>query len=106
MLALGGMGTTRAELEATLGALADKAPYAVVALPGDLEHAGALTAAIARAARRTGRLVLDGRLAQRIELPGATIATIAGAGAAGRLVAGDDGCLYRGDDVARGDSRS
>lgn len=98
VLALGGMGTTQAELEATLGALADKAPYPVVALPGDLEDVGALTAAIA-AMRAKGHLVIDGRLAQRIELPGATIATIAGAGAASRLVAGGNGCAHRAEDV-------
>ena len=98
VLALGGMGATQPELEATLGALADKAPYAVVALPGDLESASALAGAIA-ALRAKGELVVDGRLAQRIELPGATIATIAGAGATGRLVAGGDGCAYRAADV-------
>ncbi len=98
VIALGGMGTTQAELEATLGALADKAAYPVVALPGDLENAGALALAIG-AMRAKGQVVIDGRLAQRIELPGATIATIAGAGAVNRLVAGGDGCAYRADDV-------
>lgn len=98
VIALGGMGTTQAELEATLGALADKAAYPVVALPGDLESAGALAQAIG-AMRAKGQVVIDGRLAQRIELPGATIATVAGAGAATRLVAGGDGCVYRADDV-------
>jgi len=98
VIALGGMGTTQAELEATLGALADKAAYAVVALPGDLESAGALQAAIG-AMRAKGQVVIDGRLAQRIELPGATMATVAGAGDATRLVAGGDGCGYRAEDV-------
>jgi hypothetical protein len=98
VIALGGMGTTQAELEATLGAIADKAPYPVVVLPGDLEGTGALTAAIA-AMRAKGMIVIDGRLAQRIELPGASIATIAGASSADRLVAGADGCAYRTADV-------
>lgn len=98
VLALGGMGTTQAELEATLGALADKATYPVVALPGDLEDAGALAAAIS-ALRAKDQLVIDGRLAQRIELPGATIATVAGAGAASRLVAGNQGCAYGAADL-------
>lgn len=96
VLALGGMGTTQTELEATLGALADKAP--IVALPGDLEGAGALAAAIL-AMRAKGQIVIDGRLAQRIELSGATIAVVAGAGAPGRLVAGADGCVYRAAEV-------
>jgi hypothetical protein len=98
VIALGGMGTTAAELEATLGALADKATYPVVALPGDLEDAGALAAAIATM-RAKGQIVIDGRLAQRIELPGATIATIAGAGNASRLIAGGGGCAFRAEDV-------
>jgi hypothetical protein len=98
VLALGGMGTTRAELEATLGALADKATHPIIALPGDLEGAGALAQAIA-ALRARGMAVIDGRLAQRIVLPGATIATIAGASAANRLVAAGDGCAYRSSDV-------
>ncbi len=96
VIALGGMGTTAAELEATLGAIAGTAPLVVV--PGDLEGIGALTAAI-KVLRTKGHLVVDGRLAQRIELPGATIALVAGTAAAGRLVAGPDGCAYRGTDV-------
>ncbi|CAN5827292.1 hypothetical protein BH11MYX3_BH11MYX3_25730 [soil metagenome] len=96
VLALGGMGTTAAELEATLGALADKAP--LVVLPGDLEGIGALTTAI-KSLRAKGHLVIDGRLAQRIELPGATLAVVAGTGAASRAIAGADGCTYRAADV-------
>ncbi len=99
VLALGGMGASQAELEATLGALAEGAPWPVVALPGDLEPAGAQAAAIARL-RARGAAVVDGRLARRIELPGATIATIPGAGSAARLVAGVEGCGYRTSDVA------
>ena len=76
--------------------MADKAP--LVALPGDLEGIGALTTAI-KALRTKGHLVVDGRLAQRIELPGATLALVAGAGGASRLVAGRDGCAYRASDV-------
>ncbi len=98
VLALGGMGSTAAELEATLGAFADTAPIVVV--PGDLEGIGALTIAI-KALRAKGHLVLDGRLAQRIELPGTTIAVVAGAGAVGRLVGGAEGCAYRATDVPR-----
>jgi hypothetical protein len=97
VLVLGGMGATQAEIEATLGALADgTAP--VVAVPGDLEPAGEQAAAIARL-RAQGRAVIDGRLARWLELPGATIATIPGAGAAARLVAGAEGCGYRASDV-------
>ncbi len=99
VIALGGMGATRPELEATLGALADRATWPLVALPGDLEPVPDLVAAIATL-RGKGLQVIDGRLAQRIELPGAVIATIAGAGDASRLVAGPDGCAYRAEDVS------
>jgi hypothetical protein len=99
VIALGGMGTTRAELEATLGALADRAKFALVALPGDLENAGELSAAIA-ALRAKGMNVVDGRLAQRIEIGSTLIALVAGASGASRLVANAEGCAYRADDVA------
>lgn len=99
VVALGGMGASQEELEATLGALAEGAAWPVVALPGDLEPAGAQAAAIARL-RGRGSVVIDGRRARRIELPGATIATIPGAGAAARLVAGAEGCGYRAVDAA------
>lgn len=98
VIALGGMGATQAELEATLGALAGRATWPLVALPGDLEPAGALAAAISKL-RAGGSVVIDGRLAQRIELPGATIATVPGAGAEARLVAGPEGCVYQAADV-------
>ncbi len=94
VLALGGMGATRAELEATLGTLASHASFPVVALAGDLEPAAAHAAAIA-ALRARGDTIFDARLARWIELPGVTIATVPGAGAASRLAAGDDGCGWR-----------
>ena len=97
VIALGGMGTTQAEIEATLGAIADKA-YPLVALPGDLESVSGQTAAIA-ALRGKGLVVIDGRLARRVELPGVMIATIPGSASASRLVAGAEGCGYRAADV-------
>jgi hypothetical protein len=99
VVSLGGMGATRAELEAVFAALTDRASWPLVALPGDLEPAGAQAEAIA-AARERGAVVVDGRLVQRIELPAATIALVPGAGAASRLAAGADGCGYRAGDVA------
>jgi hypothetical protein len=99
VLALGGMGPTAAELEATLGALADHATWPVVALPGDLEPMPALEAAVA-ALRARGDAVLDGRLVRWVVLPGATIGLVPGAAGVDRLVAGADGCAWRADDVA------
>ncbi len=94
VIVLGGMGTTPAELEAVLGVVSDGNTWPVVALPGDLEGASSQTAAIA-ALRARDLPVIDGRLVRRIEIPGATIGTVSGAGSATRLVAGGDGCSYR-----------
>ena len=87
VISLGGMGATRAELEAAFAALTDRATWPLVALPGDLEPVSGLSEAIARA-RQRGAAVVDGRLVQRIELPAATIALVPGASAASRLVGG------------------
>ena len=97
VLALGGMGTTQAELEATLGVLA-KASSPVVALPGDLESVAGETAALA-ALTAKGHPVLDGRLLRWIDLGDATIALLPGAGSSLRLAAGGDGCAWQADDV-------
>ncbi|MBA3456998.1 MAG: hypothetical protein H0T42_28175 [Deltaproteobacteria bacterium] len=99
VLVLGGMGTTQAELEGTLGVLGDRSTFLIVALPGDLEAVPALTAATT-SLRARGVHLLDGRLIHRIEVPGVSIAAIGGAGARGRLVAADDGCAYRESDVS------
>jgi len=93
VLALGGMGANQAELEATLGTLAEGARGPVVALPGDLEPVPALDAAIA-ALRKHDHVVLDGRLIREIELGDTTIAIVPGAGAGARVAAGPDGCVY------------
>jgi hypothetical protein len=100
VVVLGGMAATRPALEAILRVLGERASFAIVALPGDLEDVGALAQAIANL-RRRGVRVVDGRLAQTVELPAATIATIAGAGANERLAATTTGCLWQPADVAR-----
>jgi len=99
VLTLGGMGANERELETTLAVLADKASWPVVALPGDLEPVTAHDEAIATL-RKRGVPVIDGRLAHRIELGGATIATVPGAGASRgcrRLQLSPPGC-HRGHD--------
>jgi hypothetical protein len=100
VITLGGMGATQDELVATLGTLSDRAPWPLVALPGDLEpmaaHLGAITALGNR-----GDVVLDGRLVRWIELPGATIGSLPGAGAVERLAAKGEGCGWQPADVAQ-----
>jgi hypothetical protein len=100
LVVLGGMATARPALEAILRVLGERAAFAIVALPGDLEDVGALAEAIANL-RRHGVHVVDGRLAQTIELPSATISTIPGVGATARLAAGTSGCTWQAADVAR-----
>ncbi len=99
VLVLGGMGTTRADIEATLGALATRAAWPVVALTGDLEPAADQTAAIADL-RSHGAPVLDGRLARYVELGAATLGTLPGASAPERLAAGPGGCAYDETEIA------
>ena len=98
IVTLGGMGTTKAELEATLGTIAGKEP--LVVLPGDLEDERAQQAALATL-RAKGTLVMDGRQARWITGDGFALATIPGAGAVERLVAGLEGCAWRAGDVAK-----
>ncbi len=90
VLALGGMGASSGQLAAVFGALTGAAP--IVVLAGDLEPAEAVAG--------LPRPMVDARRVRRIELPGATIITLPGAGAKARLVAGDDGCTYRPEDLA------
>ena len=94
VIALGGMGTTQAELEATLGVLSTPSSP-VVALPGDLEAMTAETAAITALATR-GTPVIDGRLARWVELPSLTIGLVAGVGSASQ-----DGCGWQAEDVVK-----
>jgi hypothetical protein len=98
VLTLGGMGSTAADLEATLGTIGDRAPWPVVALAGDLEHESAQVAAIA-ALRKRGDVILDGRQIRTIALGVATIGTLPGAGASERLAAPADGCAWTARDV-------
>lgn len=98
VVTLGGMGTTKSELEATLGTVAGKEP--LVVLPGDLEDEGAQQAALATL-RARGTIVVDGRQARWITGDGFAFATIPGAGATERLVAGLEGCAWRAADVAK-----
>ncbi|MCX5745613.1 MAG: hypothetical protein NT062_24315 [Proteobacteria bacterium] len=97
VIVLGGMGATRAELEATLGAIgASGRP--IVVLPGDLEQVRDHVATLA-ALQQRGIHVLDGRLVRWIELPGATIGTLPGAVDPARLVGGAGGCTLASPDV-------
>jgi hypothetical protein len=100
VITLGGMGATQDELVATLGTLSDRAPWPLVALPGDLEPMAAHLGALAALGSR-GDVVLDGRRVRWVETAGATIGTLPGGGATERLVAGGEGCGWQPADVAQ-----
>jgi hypothetical protein len=99
VISLGGMGGDASQIAAVLGTVSDHAEWPVVALPGDLEPAKAHADAISTL-RKRGAKVLDGRLVRWIEAGNLTLATIPGAGARDRLVAGDEGCGWTANDVA------
>jgi hypothetical protein len=100
IVALGGMGETEHDLEATLGVLAasraGKPAVPLLALPGDLESMTAEVAAIATL-RAHGAIVLDGRLVRRLGASGATLEAVPGASAP----IDADGCAWTPADVAR-----
>jgi hypothetical protein len=93
VVSLGGLAGTAAEIQSVLTALATNASWPVIAMPGDLEPADAHASAIA-ALQAQHLPVVDGRLARFIELPGVTLATLPGVGAAARHASGPAGCGY------------
>ena len=100
VLALGGMAGSQKDLEAVLGAIADRASWPLVVLPGDLEPVTGLVAAIT-ALRAKGQLVVDGRLAHRLELQGGDDRDDRARAMPSRLVAGSDSCRIGGRPVTR-----
>jgi len=98
VLTLGGLGTTEAEIAASLGALVDPA-WLTVAIPGDAESWPAHRAAVATVAA-TGAPVVDGADVRLLDGGAAVIATLPGPAHAARLAAGADGCVHDDADAA------
>ena len=98
VLTLGGLGTTEAEIAASLGALVDPA-WLTVAIPGDAEGWPAHRAAVATVAA-TGAPVVDGADVRLLDGGAAVIATLPGPAHAARLAAGADGCEHDDADAA------
>ncbi|WP_428266304.1 hypothetical protein [Haliangium sp.] len=116
VVSLGGMGVHRQHIEATLGALAGvaatdsaatdgaepgaaaEARWPLLAIPGDWEsipdHRAAVRALSARG-------VIDGSIVRLVDIDGVRLGTLPGAPDPGRLLAGDDGCVHTGDDIAQ-----
>lgn len=97
VLALGGMGTTEAELTASLGALTDPA-WLTVAIPGTAEAWPAHQAAVAALAK-AGAPIVDGGELRLLDGGAAVVATLPGAAYPERLAAASDGCVHDGADA-------
>lgn len=96
VVSLGGMGRTRAQIEAALSALTG--PWFLLASPGDWESLADHRAAVRALAPRG---VLDGTAVRVLGVDGHTLATWPGAPSAGRTVAGEDGCAFIERDTER-----
>lgn len=97
VIAVGGMGTTEAELVRTLEPLTG--PWPVVAIPGDRESLPALRGAVALL-RSRGAAIVDGSAVRFVEAGGAVMATLPGLPYHERLAAGADGCQHDDADAA------
>ncbi len=103
VVSLGGLGSTRAEIEPLLAALASDG-WLLVALPGDREAVAAHRETVAALAAH-GAHVVDGSALGLLVVDGVTIGLLPGApagpgGHAHGLVAGADGCARAGEDLA------
>jgi hypothetical protein len=108
VVSLGGMGTERDTIARALAALAPDSPGAagaggdgwlLLAMPGDWEAVPEHRAAIAELADRGVLGVLDGSDVRLLEVGGIQLATLPGAPHPGRLMAGDEGCVFTGEDA-------
>lgn len=99
VFAVGGMGTTEAELTAALGAIVDPA-WLTIAVPGTTEAWPVHRAVIAKLAA-SGAPIVDGSEVRLIDAGAAMIATLPGLPYAERLAAGSEGCSHDATDVAR-----
>ena len=106
VISLGGMATDRDTLARVLAALAtadapasepSAAGWLTLAIPGDWEPIPDHRAAVAALADRG---VIDGSDVRLLEIDGIRLATLPGAPHPGRLMAGDEGCVFTTDDAA------
>lgn len=99
VIAVGGMGTTEAELGAALGAIVDPA-WLTVAIPGTTEAYPAHRAAVAALAGG-GAPIVDGADVRLLDAGAAVIATLPGLPYVERLAAAAEGCGHDAADVER-----
>jgi len=99
VIAVGGMGTTEAELSAALGAIVDPT-WLTVAVPGTTEAWPVHRATVAALAA-SGAAIVDGSDVRTIDAGVAVIATLPGLPYPARLAAGSEGCSHGPDDVRR-----
>ena len=96
VITAGGMGTTQAEIAATLQTLVEDAPWPLVAIPGDRESLASHRAAV----EALGQNVYDGSTVRLIRFGPVTIGTLPGGSDASHLPAGVDGCMHTKADIS------
>ena len=114
VVSLGGMGMERDTIAAALAALAPDSPdssgapgaagaggagWILLAMPGDWEAVAEHRAAVAGLADRGVRGVFDGSDVRLLEVGGIQLATLPGAPHPGRLMTGDEGCVFTSEDA-------
>ena len=100
VVSLGGMGRTKDEISAVLGALAHEGdPWVLWAMPGDRESVAAHRAAVATLLA-ADRPVFDASRVRMVEADGAVLAAFPGVEQPDELVAGVDGCVHNAADAA------
>jgi hypothetical protein len=111
VVSLGGMGTERDTIAHALAALApnssdapgaagdDGAGWILLAMPGDWEAVLEHRAAVAELTARGVRGVIDGSEVRLLDVDGIQLATLPGAPHPGRLMAGDEGCVFTSEDA-------
>lgn len=109
VISLGGMGMERDTIARALAALAagdapgaagdGSAAWIVLAMPGDWEAIPEHRAAVAALADRGVRGVIDGSDVRLLDMDGVQLATLPGAPHPSRLMTGDEGCVFTGEDA-------
>jgi hypothetical protein len=111
VVSLGGMGMERDTIARALAALAPDSPdspgaageggagWILLAMPGDWEAVPEHRAAVAELSDRGVRGVFDGSDVRLLEVGGILLATLPGAPHPGRLMAGDEGCVFTSEDA-------
>jgi hypothetical protein len=99
VVSLGGLGRTEAEIGAALRAVAERASWPVLAIPGDRESVADHRAAIGATTATGVAAVVDGSEVRLALFDGVAIITLPGVDDPRRLTAGAAGCVHAAPDL-------